>query len=196
MANYKNIVPFIKKAEGGLSRKTSDSASSRPSPWVYNGVSGWHTNKGVTYSTFVSLAPKLGYEPSAANFFSMPDDIWGKIYKQGYWDQFSLDNMKSQAIADLLADSAWGSGVGGTLKMLKPYLKEKGYVVSTPAEAVAAINKLASGPNEKKIFEELVGVRKSFFISLNQPNNINGWLNRLADLKELGLAELSKKKLN
>ena len=80
MAKVSNIRSFIQAWEGGLSRNTTDSASSMPAPWMYKGVTGWHTNKGVTYKAFVGLANKVGYEISAENFFTMPDRIWDGIF--------------------------------------------------------------------------------------------------------------------
>ena len=103
MANYTAAIPFIKKAEGGLSRVKTDSASAHPAPWPYNGHSDWHTNKGVTYQTFAALAPKLGYAITPENFFAMPDAIWYKIYKT-YWDSAKGDLIDSTAIAIALVD--------------------------------------------------------------------------------------------
>lgn len=52
MADIQAIIPFTYKWEGGLSRATTDKASASPSPYVHQGVKGWHTNKGITYPVF------------------------------------------------------------------------------------------------------------------------------------------------
>ena len=49
MANYKKIVPFFYKWEGGTSNDKKDSASAYTC-----GVDGIHTNKGVTYKAWVA----------------------------------------------------------------------------------------------------------------------------------------------
>lgn len=193
MADSTNIRPFIQKWEGGLSKNAADSAAKNPAPWSYNNQSGYHTNKGVTYTTFTSLAPKLGYEISAENFFTMPAIIWDGIFKTGYWDPWNLDKMRSQIIADLIADFAYMSGTGGSFNSIKKYLSAKGITVSTRAQAVDAINKLSLG-KEQQIFNELVAHREAFFRSLNQPTFLNGWLNRLNNLKNFGIQTLLKKK--
>lgn len=195
MANVSNIRPFIQKWEGGLSRNTADSASSNPAPWVYNGLTGWHTNKGVTYSTFSSLSSKLGYANSADNFFKMPGDIWDAIYKTGYWDPWYLDKLNSQAIADLIADFSWGSGANGSFQSVRKYLEAKGYPVNSRLEAVEALNKLII-LNETKIFSELVAHREAFFKSLSSYATFGkGWMNRLNALKTFGLETIAKKKI-
>ena len=69
MADYTNIINFIKAKEGGLSSATTDTASRNPSN-CGNGSNGkpYHTNKGVTWSTFKSLSSKLGYSATCDNF--------------------------------------------------------------------------------------------------------------------------------
>lgn len=199
MADSHHIRKFIQSWEGGLSRATTDKASANPAPWEYNGQTGWHTNKGITYTAFASMAPKLGYDITPANFFLMPDDIWDKIYKTGYWDVWGLDRMKSQAVADLIADFAWGSGAAGSLRSIKTYLTTKGKTIYTFNEAVKAINELTL-LHEEETFRELINWRANFFKSLNQPANIDGWLNRLINgsgkkqsLLAFGMATIKKK---
>lgn len=195
MANVSNIRSFIQKWEGGLSRQTADNASSYPAPWQYNGLTGWHTNKGVTYKTFSSLAAKLGYSNTAQNFFNMPDDIWDKIFYYGYWQPWGLDNLKSQAIADFIANASWGSGLTGSFNTIKKYLATKNINVSTREQAVEALNKL-SALNETDIFLELIEWRNNFFKTLSDFSTYGkGWLNRSAELKQFGLQTIAKKKI-
>jgi len=132
MAVYTKIVSFIKAKEGGLSSTTTDTASKNPSN-CGKGSNGlpYHTNKGVTWSTFKGLSSKLGYSASCDNFVKMPDDIWGKIYKDGYWNPMQGDRIKNQAIANTFVEMAWGSGVGsntsskGAIAYLKNFFKSK-----------------------------------------------------------------------
>lgn len=195
MANSNNIRPFIQQWEGGLSRDLADNASARPAPWPYKGVTGWHTNKGVTYATFVASAAKLGYQPTADNFFNMPGDIWNKIFKVQYWDPWGLDSMRSQAIADYIANAAWGSGLGGSFNTVKGYLQTKGVTVSTRAEAVKALDNLAFF-NETQIFNELIDWRNKVLRGLSDfPVYGKGWINRSEALRKFGLETIQKKKL-
>ena len=86
MGNFQDIKPLTLKWEGGLSRATTDTASKNPSPYIHNGVSGWHTNKGITYQTFKAAANKYGFVNNAENFINMPDAIWDKIAKGLQYD--------------------------------------------------------------------------------------------------------------
>jgi len=203
MADISSIIGLTKVEEGGLSRAKTDTASSYPSPYVHNGVTGWHTNRGVTYRTFESLAPKLGYVNNAANFINMPDSIWLKIAKNGYWDVVNLDAMKSQAIANLFFSWQWGAGYGWRNR-IKRYLATKNinWSISNLKGLPAIINGLVEKEGEKKILDELIEQYKQFYISLNQPANIKGWLNRAERLKDYaytllgkGIEEVKKKPL-
>jgi lysozyme family protein len=181
MADYKNIISFIKLREGGLSSATTDTASQKPSP-CGNGSNGkpYHTNKGITWTTFSSLATKLGYTASCANFMKMPDDIWSKIYKYGFWNPMQGDKIKNQAIANVFVEMAWGSGVSGATNALKKFFTsnyQKNF--TNISEMADYVNVLDAEGKTSELFEKLNDFRKSFYRNLNQPANLKGWLNRL-----------------
>ena len=115
MADYRQITGWIKKWEGGLSKSKSDYASKFPVP----DGSSYHTNEGVTWKTFETLAPKLSYSATPQLFYAMPDDVWGKIFKYGYWDVIS--EMRSRA-RRLLKHSPIGLGLQG---QVSPYFSCK-----------------------------------------------------------------------
>jgi len=132
MANYRLIIPHILQSEGGLSKNPNDNASAYPVP----DGSGYHTNKGVTWKTFVDLASKIGYTATPKLFYAMPSDIWGKIYKLGYWDQFRGDTIQAQAVANMFADGFWIGGGAKQVKAVQTFLKSNGYTVSAFAPMV------------------------------------------------------------
>lgn len=82
------VEKFILKSEGGLSNNPKDPAARNPSPTPQK----YHTNKGVTWSTFVALSPKLGYQPTVQNFLVMPSEIWQKIYRENYLKKAQLSD--------------------------------------------------------------------------------------------------------
>ena len=187
MAQYTKIITFIKSKEGGLSSATTDTASNNPSNCGKgsNGKS-YHTNKGVTWSTFKGLSSKLGYSASCDNFMKMPDDIWGKIYKDGYWNPMQGDRIQNQAIANTFVEMAWGSGVGsntstrGAIPYLKNFFKSKyNKNFSNITEIVNYVNELDNDGQTPELFEKLYDFRKSLYTSFNQPSNLKGWFNRL-----------------
>jgi hypothetical protein len=193
MADIQAIIPFTYKWEGGLSRATTDKASANPSPYVHQGVKGWHTNKGITYPVFKEGSKTLGYQDTAQNFLTMPEEIWLKIAKVKFWDTLKLDNVKSQAIANLMFSWIWGSGYAWRNRMVD-YFKTKGIVWNkNDFNALANnLNILTEKEGEKKIFDELVEQKRQYLVSLNQPANINGWLRRLNDLQTYSYSLLGK----
>jgi hypothetical protein len=193
MADIKYITGFTEKWEGGLSRATTDTASKNPSPYTYKGQTGWHTNKGITYGSFKSLSAKLNYKDTADNFLNMPEDIWLKIAKNGYWDIINLDAVKSQAIANLMFSWQWGSGYSWRNRVQK-YLVSKGinWSISDLKGLPNKLNELSDKQGEKQTFDELLEQKKEFLLSLGQPANEKGWLRRLEDLKNYSYTLLGK----
>lgn len=193
MADYRRQIGFIKKWEGGMSNDPNDLAAANPMPCYYAGESGWHTNKGVTWQTFSSYAASLNYVASCANFIQMPDSIWLKIFKKKFWDSFYLDSYNSQSVADIVVSWAWGSGMGGAYRQLAKFLnanyattlpdEKNDYSQATAAKVRDVFNALTRrGSRERLVQEELIQHYRNFYISLNRPYYLNGWLNRLNEL--------------
>ena len=204
MAKIDLIIDHTKKWEGGLSNASTDTASKDASPYIYKGVYGWHTNRGITYTAFKNGAETLGYKDTADNFLKMPDDIWLKIAKVKYWDTLDLDSLDSQAIANLLFSWTWAGG-SGYKKRISSYLKSKGieWNDKKPAELTAAINLLIKKIGEQKVFIDLMDQYKSFYKGMPEKSNpktekhpegiyTKGWLNRLEDLKTFSTNFLGK----
>ena len=188
MADFNSAIPFIKAVEGGLSRNPADTASKKPAPWAWKGKSGWHTNKGITYSTFVSMSKKIGYQVTPENFFLMPDRIWQAIFKTGYWDTLECDRISSKAVAIALVDYAFNFGAFGARKRLTAWLGTKYNLVATTPTAVAtAINQLTA-KGDKAFFVALIQHRREAYKKLNQPQNEEGWLARMDKLEKEGSA--------
>jgi len=191
MTNYKNIVPFIRKSEGGLSSDTKDRASQTPSP-CGNGSNGqpYHTNKGIQWSTFKGLASKGGYSATCDNFLKMPDDVWYKVYKTGFWDEVQGDKIQNQAIANVFVEMTWGSGLGcsnfsscktGTIPFLNQFFKTNyNKDLKTINEFVDFVNKLDDEGKTPELFEKLNSFRAEKYKKMPTANaHLKGWLNRL-----------------
>jgi lysozyme family protein len=201
MADYRRQIGFIKKWEGGLSNDPNDPASAYPMPCYYAGQTGWHTNKGITWQTFSSYAGSLNYAATCENFVLMPDYIWLKIFKKKFWDAFLLDTYNSQSIADIVVSWAWGSGMGGAYRQLAKFLN--GNYATSLAENKSDYNQAnvikirdvfnaltRRGKRENLVQQELIEHYRNFYISLNKPYYINGWLNRLDELDSFTQATL------
>lgn len=203
MANYKKVIPFFLQKEGGLSRATTDTASKNPAPCSYQGKTGYHTNKGVTWSTFKNNAGKLDYSATCSNFISMPSDIWGKIFKNSFWDFWDSDNIPFQSIADFMTWTVWGSGGGtfggssGSVPHLTKYLKKNHNITATSKNDVKnQLIKLAEIKGERELWEDLIQYRYDWYATLNQPANLKGWRNGLMNYKDWGLKNYNFKKIS
>ncbi len=177
-ADYMQIVPFIRNVEGGLSKAKTDSASKDPVP----DGSGYHTNKGITWATLKSWQQKLGIKTIAELikvFYEMPDHVWLKIYKSGYWDPIKGDQIKSQAFADMLVDWAYTSGPGTAIKKTQEFFKLPVTRVMD-AKTLQTINSIS---NEQALIDSFSRFKKNWYLSLpGQQANYKGWANRLDKL--------------
>lgn len=184
------LVPFMQEFEGGLSRDPNDSASANPAPWSYNGQSGWHTNKGVTYLAFKTKAPLAGYQANAKNFFEMPDDLWMKILELGYMSAFDLDQIDHlPRIQAVIISWAWGSGVGGASSRLASFIREEMNVNDsdiTREEIIKYFKQKINRANELFWFNKLCDRREADFKKMPTcPAHCNGWLRRLNSFRQL-----------
>jgi len=193
MANFENIKELTLKKEGGLARTTTDTASQNASPCVHNGLTGWHTNKGVQWIVFKDFSKKFGYEASCDNFINMPYNIWYKIAKNGYWDELNLDNLKNDGVAFQLFSWHWGRGYGFYTR-LKNYLSSKGVSWDGKSSTMAnAINQLIDKQGEKQTIDDLTEVQKKDYTAISQPANIRGWINRIEDTTKYAYTFIGKK---
>lgn len=206
MANYELIIPHILKAEGGMSRAKTDTASRKPAPYkttAFNSntrrtetASDWHTNKGITWETFSSNA-RLGYVVNQANWEKMPKSIWKLIFKKIYWDNVGGDQIKSQAIANYLADWSWGAYFVTAVKNAQQVLTRSfGYKLATDGKAGPATIAAINAVNPARFLEELRKEHLDFYAQVVKANpsqaaNIKGWTNRVNDLYNLSAKYLT-----
>ena len=188
MASPDQYYNFTRIREGGLSRNPDDHAASDPAPCSYNGKTGWHTNKGITWSTFKFYAPVLGYSPSCDLFFNMPNQLWQDIFSQ-IWKGAGAYDIKNPALANLVFQWRWGSGPASAVSHLSSELKAYSGVSPGNFAAIAqTINSLSDTPEKaRKLFDFLWNERLKFYYALNQPTFIKGWVdgwNKFRDFNE------------
>lgn len=163
MADYKQLKPIILKYEGGYAGNIDGMTC---------------TMKGVTLATFRKY---FGKNKTCRDLRNITDWQWDFIFKKGFWDKWQADSIESQAIANLVVDWTWGSGVWG-IKYPQRVLgvKDDGIV---GAKTLAAINEY---PDKEELFQKLWDKRESHFRSIAvgyKKKFLNGWLNRLSAFK-------------
>jgi lysozyme family protein len=195
MANHNNLISDMLYFEGGKSSDPRDTSAARNPAPNSNGV---HTNKGVTWSTFVALSPKLGYNPTTELFLLMPQSLWLKIYKEGFWDYLYLDSLNSQALANLFVQMAWGSGRDTAIRQISQWLKLQSINVPMvrSRETNQVLNtKIKTKKQELDLFLFLWEKRMQFLKSLSNWNVYkNGWTRRMEKIKTDGINLINKKK--
>lgn len=165
MADARKLMPFILKWEGGFVNDPYDR--------------GGATNKGVTIGTFQSFYPGKTVD----DLKRITDDQWLTIFKSGYWNPWQADQIKNQAIANILVDWAWASGARTAIRKVQELLgvSVDGLVGN---ETLSAIN----GQDAEELFDRIKVARYDFVDAIvkrdpSQKRFITGWKNRIKSIK-------------
>lgn len=169
MANSSKLVPFILQWEGGFVNDPDDL--------------GGATNMGVTIGTYEAYCRKKGYpRPTIERLKNLTKEEWAEIFKTVYWDRWKADGINNQAVANILVDWVWASGVHG-IKRPQKLLGVAADGLVGP-KTIAAIN--AADP--RKLFDAIKADRAKFIdeICKARPKNEKyrkGWMNRINAIK-------------
>lgn len=183
-ANINNVnFAYIRKWEGLKSSDPNDPAAKFPCPTLKYQGRPLHTNIGVTWAAFKHNFPNA----TEQDFDIMKADFWLKIYERGYWDYMKASQIDSQAIAELVADWAWGSG-SYAAKGLQSTLKSNGFPIIVDGivglATIGALNQWIYSAGERAVFAKLYAARLSFLQSLKGWRLYGiGWWNRMKDFK-------------
>ena len=192
MADVDKLLPFILKWEGGFANDPADA--------------GGATNKGVTIATW----KRCGYGKDGDGDVDVADlklitndDVRNRVLKPAFWDRWKADNIQSQKIANILVDWVWGSGKHGIVIPQRLLGVTPDGIVGN--KTLAAVNfadpdqlfnviynarvKFLKDITTSSIaaYEKRIG-RKATEKELMKHTNkrfLNGWLRRLADIKNI-----------
>ena len=173
MAKLEELLPFIEKWEGGYVNDPVDL--------------GGATNMGVTIGTWKTV----GHDKDGDGDIDVDDlkqisreDMKECVLRPHYWNRCRADEIKSQAIANILVDWVWASGVTG-IKQVQTLLgvKVDGIVGE---KTLSAIN----SAQQRELFLRIKEARIEYVehICTKRPANLRfrkGWLRRIADIKWL-----------
>ena len=169
MADYRNIIPFIKRFEGGYVNHPNDK--------------GGCTNMGVTISTFRQY---YGRNKTCEDLRKLTEEQWQYIFKKGFWDRIQGDKIECQSVANMIADYVWASGVYGIKYVQKLLGVSADGVIG--AKTLQAIN---SYPSSKELFERIRQRRLDHFDAIvkNNPSQkvfLKGWKRRVNSMDWVG----------
>lgn len=168
MADFRQLVPFIRKWEGGFVNDPYDK--------------GGATNAGVTIATYRAYRKSKGYTTTTVDDLKRMTSVeWQEIFKTLYWDRWRGDDIRSQSVANILVDWVWASGVWG-IKIPQRLLGVAVDGIVGPA-TLDALNAL----DPRKVFDAVMSARVQFIddICRRTPTNERfrrGWMNRLNDI--------------
>lgn len=157
----------------GLTADPSDPASSC-NPGLY------HTNKGVTYCTFKSLAPKLGITPvSYDRFLNLTKQDAGK-FLLAYYQQLQGDKL-SPKIGLSLCEASWGSGPARAVIHLQEALNLMGKKVAVDGVLGPGTIAAANSVSQSQLYDNYWKLRTAYLKSLGSlwAKYGVGWMNRV-----------------
>ena len=200
MANYKLIIPHVKKNEGGLADTLKDTNPAKnPSP-IKNPKTGlyYHTNKGIIWGTWVAWSKKKGIAADAQRWYRMSDADWEDVMKTLYWDSVFGDKINSQAIAEILFEAVWGGSAKSLIVYLQTYLRNAGYNVAVDGamgkETYTALNDFTK--NDKKhaqLIKDLTAKRLATLQTLSSWSWAGkAWTRRLYEIQDAGLKYITE----
>src|SRR5689334_21497433 len=98
MADYKQLVPFVKKWEGVGGDDPDDA--------------GGFTRIGVTIATWKLYGVDNDHDGDIdeKDLSMITSSQWDAIFKYQFWNRVSGDLIKSQKVANILVDWVWNSG--------------------------------------------------------------------------------------
>lgn len=165
MANYKLMIPWIKKWEGGYANDPDDS--------------GGCTMMGITIKTFQHY---YGGDKTCKDLKDITEEQWEHIFKTGFWDKFKADLIENQSIAELCVQMGWGSGYVTAIKKIQ---KTLGCI---PDGIVGPVTLgLLNGKDSYNIWNKLWVMRYNWLNQIAKVGNnkkfLKGWLRRLNSMK-------------
>ena len=169
MANSSKLVPFILQWEGGFVNDPLDV--------------GGATNKGITIGTFTEYKRRKGLKaPTVQDLKNISNEDWHEVFKGLYWDRWKADEIKNQAVANILVDWVWASGSHGIKRPQRLLGVTADGVVGS--KTIAALN--AKDPAE--LFRMIKADRLKFIDEICEKRPANnrfkkGWLNRINAIK-------------
>lgn len=188
MAEISKMVPFIIRFEAGVSADGLTNAElferARKSGFSNDPDDlGGATMIGVTLATYTEYCRRKGYpQPTAERLRAMSYGQWLDILKTMFWDRWRADEIKSQAVAEILVDWVWASG--------KPGITIPQHILGVAVDGVVGPKTLAAvnGSHPESLFARIKSRRREYIERICEARPANnkfrrGWLRRLDAIK-------------
>lgn len=190
MANSTHIISFIfrhenyiREADVNLPYEQLFAKAKAQGLIILADDKGGPTLCGITMSTYNEYCKKYGKpKVTVETFVQMTAADWLDVFNSLFWKRCNGDAIESQAVADMLVDWCWTSGVWAIKRVQKIVGVYQDGIVGS--KTIAAINKAAK--TDKRFMEHLLSERLAYYVSIAdrepaQRKFLNGWLNRAFD---------------
>lgn len=180
MADFKTYAPFLSSWEGGHANNKNDN--------------GGETYRGVTIATWTAYCKRKGI---SVPLKKMSQAQWEEIMKVGYWDAVRASELRSQSVANQVADFAVNAGVNRAAVTLQQAVNETNKNTDLKVDGIIGARTLAAANalNPSTLYWAYRELRTNFYKSLaaksvKQARFLKGWLRRV------GACEFGKYRLN
>jgi len=179
--NLDKYLEFVSRWEGKYGKSLEDSASKYFCPTPYKDGHRYHTSHGIQYAVWSNV---FGTD-NDKEFYSMPSEMWFKIFKTRFWDKVKGDALPFN-IAVLTTEFAWMSGVKTGASQMQLALRKLGQNVDIDGQIGNQTINAIKNVDSKALFDEMIKIRRGFYEKIAVGKNVKwkkGWLNRLEAVK-------------
>lgn len=183
MANFNLFIPILQKIEGGYQNLAGDKGN-------YNSLGQRvGTNYGISAVFYEGIIKR---PPTVADMKAITKERAKQLYKKYFWDDIQGDTLKSQSIANLIADHAINSGESPIGTIVQRILKQDfGIAIKIDGDIGKITAGIINTVNQKQLFDKIKTARANYYNGLGG-EFLNSWLNRLKNF-EFTLESLKKK---
>lgn len=188
MARYEYFKASLEEAEGGYQKLEKDKGN-------YNSLKELvGTNHGISAKFYEKV---IGQPPTEQDMRSITKLEAHILFKNEFWDKVRADEIKSQAVAEVIADHAINANPRVTAKIVQRVLNkyfDKNLVVDgvIGAKSLQAINSV----NQTKLFQKIAQERLAYYKRLSDFQYFGkSWTNRVVALGRKFGVEIKKKRM-
>jgi lysozyme family protein len=145
---------------------------------VVSGDKGGMTMCGVTYSTYATYCNKVGIKATESGLKLLKYSEWYEILHSMYWSRWKADNIENQAVANILVDWVWASGITG--------IKRPQRILGVTADGIVGPKTLAAvnAADATTLFNSILTDRLKHFDEIvakssSQAKFLKGWRRRV-----------------
>lgn len=169
MADFKTYAPFLSSWEGGYANNKNDK--------------GGETYRGVTIATWTAYCKRKSIN---APLKKMSQAQWEEIMTSGYWDAVHASDLRSQSVANQVADFAVNAGVNRAAVTLQQAVNSANHDTALKVDGIVGAKTLAAANalNAATLYWTFRELRTNYYKSLasksaKQATFLKGWLRRV-----------------